>query len=63
MLGDVNNDGVISLQDVVILIDHILSGDLDDCDDFIGDASDINMDGEISITDVVMLIDIVLAGE
>ena len=63
VLGDVNNDGVVSLQDVVILIDHILSDDLDDCDDFIGDASDINMDGEISITDVVMLIDIVLGGE
>ena len=60
--GDVNNDGMVTLQDVVTLIDHLLIEDFDDSDAFNGDNADTNLDGTFSITDVVTLIDYVING-
>ena len=58
--GDVNNDGVVNLNDVVTLIDHLMVDDFDDSDEFSGDNSDTNLDGTFSITDVVVLIDYIV---
>ena len=57
--GDVDGDGSVSIADVTVLIDYLLSGD----------ASAINLenaevsgDGQVSINDVTMLIDYLLSG-
>ena len=53
--GDVNGDGNISIADVTMLIDVILSQDLD------GNAqADVNQDGAVNIIDVTALIDMLL---
>ena len=51
--GDVNGDGEVNIADVNIVIDHILSGEMDsDCD--------VNEDQEVNIADVNVIIDIIL---
>ena len=54
LLGDVNNDGSVTISDVTALIDYMLNG--------VGEinmaASDINGDNTVSIGDVTALIDI-----
>ena len=59
VIGDVNGDSAINLQDVVILIDRLLSGDLDDSDNFIGDNADIDQNNVINLDDVVALMNMV----
>ncbi len=61
--GDIDNDGKVAIADVTVLIDHLLSGDFDDADDFSSDAADTDLDGEIAIADVTTLIDYLLSGE
>ena len=54
MLGDVNHDGEVSIEDVSLLIDYLMT------DDEAGvclTCADINGDGEVSIGDVSALID------
>jgi len=54
MLGDVNNDGRISIQDVAALVDFLLFED----ESLINiDAADMNGDDKVSIQDVSALID------
>ena len=56
--GDVNDDGVINIQDVTALIDYLLGGY-----SFIDhSAADMNGDHVINVTDLTMLIDWILAG-
>ena len=50
--GDVDNDGIISISDVVALIDMILSNEVGYIQ-----YSDVNGDGSVNITDVVAVID------
>ena len=54
VVGDVNGDGAASIDDVVTLIDYLLSGDATAIE--IANA-DLNHDGEVTIDDVVGLID------
>jgi len=54
MLGDINADSLINVQDVVILINIIL-GDAD-----FTNAGDLNSDGINNVQDVVILIGIIL---
>ena len=55
--GDVNKDGNITITDVTVLIDYLLSGD----DSAISlDNADINLDHSVSIIDVTALIDYLL---
>lgn len=58
LLGDVNNDGSVSIADVTALIDYLLSGD----ESAINLAA-ANVDGDetIAISDVTALIDILLS--
>lgn len=56
-IGDVNNDGVVSIKDVTDLIDYLLGGDVE----INMDAADVNGDQNVSISDVTALIDRLLA--
>ena len=58
--GDVNNDGQVTILDVTVLIDHLLSGDFSEAEDFNPTNADID-GGGISISDVTALIDILLS--
>ena len=57
ILGDVNNDGFVTIADVTALIDMLLNGDVtvEDCP-----AADMNENGEVTIADVTAIIDYLL---
>ena len=54
--GDVDASGQVNVADVTVLIDHLLSGEIDAWFD------DVNGDGTVSISDVTCLIDGLLSG-
>lgn len=56
-LGDTNGDGVLSINDIVILIDSLLTAD---GNDIYSGASDVDGDGRVNIADVTELIDTLL---
>jgi hypothetical protein len=58
--GDVNNDFIVNIQDIIIVIDFILNDDIPNEYEFT--VSDINEDEEINILDIVMIIDIIFEG-
>lgn len=73
--GDANGDGIVSIQDVTMIIDYLMSmvntqetlmANGDDTSDDAGDnvinleAADVNGDGMITINDVTVLIDMLL---
>ena len=58
--GDVNNDGDVSLQDVMMMVDKIL-GVTDSS--FVFANADMNNDNEISLVDILMVVDLILSGE
>ena len=58
-MGDVNNDGLIDIYDVVMMIDYILTSNVDG---FIYEMADLNHDGLVDVVDASMLIDVVLSG-
>ena len=57
LVGDVNGDGEVLVDDVVLAINCVL-GQTDS--DFIFEAGDMNSDGEILVDDVVLVINKVL---
>ncbi len=59
-VGDVNGDGSISISDVTVLIDYLLSGN---AAAIIIDAADVNGDSAVGISDVTELIDCLLSGD
>ena len=58
--GDMNGDGIVSVSDVTLLVDHILGANNDN---FIIENADINCDRIISVTDVTALVDIILGND
>ena len=62
LLGDVNRDGSVSIADVTTLIDHLLSGDFEESENFSPDNADLSGDHVVSIADVTALIDYLLSG-
>ena len=56
ILGDVNDDGRLSIADVTALIDYLLGVDVTINED----AADANKNGELSIADVTTIIDMLL---
>ena len=52
--GDVNNDSLLDVLDIVSMINQILHGDYSDC-------SDTNLDGELNILDVVTLVNFIFS--
>jgi hypothetical protein len=58
MLGDVNNDSLINVSDIVAVVSYIL-GQLEPSS-YQEWASDINDDGVINVVDIIVMVDIVL---
>ncbi len=56
LLGDINDDGVINVLDVVVLVNIVLG-----IEDF-NPAGDMNNDGLINVLDVVILVNLILGG-
>jgi len=52
-LGDVNEDSIINIQDVIIIINLILNAEFDL-------AADINLDSTVNVLDVIQLVNIIL---
>ena len=57
LLGDVDNDGTITIKDATTLIDYLLGFTQDLYNDL---NADINQDGDITVQDVTALIDLLL---
>ena len=60
LIGDVNNDGKVTITDAVGIVNYILgnpSGNFNET------AADVNHDGKITITDAVGVVNIILSGE
>ena len=55
IIGDINNDGIINILDIVILAEHILNQTTENLD-----GADINNDGNVNILDIVQLANIIL---
>lgn len=58
MAGDANLDGVVNVQDVVALADHIL--EITPLSDQGFRNADLNRDGEITVLDLVLVVNIIL---
>ena len=56
-LGDVNNDLIVNIQDVILVISFILGNNVPTTQEFIN--SDLNEDNQINILDIVMIVDII----
>jgi hypothetical protein len=61
ILGDINGDGTINILDVVLIVQHILSGGANLTGDAL-EAADFNDDGTINVLDVVATVNLILAG-
>ena len=51
--GDVSGDGQINIQDIILLINYILS-------DYYNEAGDLNLDGQLNVLDVIELVNLIL---
>ena len=60
--GDVNRDGKVSISDVPVLIDALLSNNLDDTETFSYENANFNGDDTLNIVDATDLIDWLLNG-
>ena len=54
ILGDINNDSILNVQDIVLMITLILDGEYDEC-------GDVNSDGDLNILDVITFVNIILS--
>ena len=54
MLGDVNGDGTLNIQDIVIIVTDIVLNDL------YVEVADMNEDGGVNIQDIIILLNIIL---
>jgi hypothetical protein len=52
-LGDINEDGEINIQDVILVVNLVLSNEYND-------LADINSDGVVNILDIISLVNIIL---
>ena len=57
IMGDVNGDGTVSIQDVVLLVDYTLNKPVSG---IVIEAADVTGDGQINVSDVVGIVNIVL---
>ena len=54
VLGDINDDAIVNVQDIIILVNMILGGQTDS-------VADLNSDGIVNILDVVQIVNIILS--
>ncbi len=60
MLGDVNQDGEINVEDIVLAVNYTLNiSDLSPLETYL---SDLNQDGNVNILDVILMINAILNG-
>ena len=57
ILGDVNNDLTINIQDIIIVISFILENQLPDENQMI--VADLNQDNQINVLDIVLILDLI----
>ena len=55
LMGDSNGDETLNVLDVVLLVNIVLAGEMNEC-------ADINGDGVLNVLDIVLLVNIILAG-
>ena len=53
MLGDINNDNSVNVQDIVLVVNLVLSNDY-------SSLADINSDNTIDVLDVVLIVNLIL---
>ena len=58
ILGDLNSDGVINIQDIVLLVSIII--DDSNINDFQIYSGDFNADNNIDVLDIVQLVNIII---
>ena len=54
IVGDINNDSLLDILDIVSMITLILDGEYDEC-------GDVNSDGDLNILDVITFVNIILS--
>jgi len=54
-LGDINDDGDINIQDVILLVNLVLTNEYND-------LADMNQDGGLNVLDIVQIVNIILYG-
>ena len=57
--GDIDNNGVVEVTDIVILNGFVLGEDADPCVEIVGDVSE---DDLINVSDIVILVDLAVSG-
>jgi len=57
-VGDINNDDLINILDIVILINFILGIDEPENQEF--ELSDLNQDNILNVLDIVLLVNLIL---
>ena len=57
-LGDINNDSVLNVLDIVLLVNFALGVEVPT--DYEFNSSDVNLDSDIDILDIVLLVNIIL---
>ena len=55
LLGDINEDGILNILDIVIIVNQVLSNEYTL-------LADVNEDGFVDVLDVVMVVNILLGG-
>ena len=60
IIGDVNQDNNINIQDIIIMIGFILINDYPNELELL--ASDLNEDNSINVLDIVMVVDLIFEG-
>jgi len=60
-LGDVNNDGVSNVLDVILTVNFILNVEQPSDEEFL--AADMNGDGVLNILDILQLVDLIINGK
>ena len=53
VLGDVNNDTIVNVQDIILLVNLILNGSSDS-------SGDVNSDGIVNVLDVIQIVNLIL---
>ena len=56
-LGDINNDMIINIQDVILVVNFILENQSPNDSEFF--ASDLNQDSTINVLDIMLILDII----
>ena len=55
--GDVNNDYIVNIADILLLVNIIFSSDVDQ---WIGSGADANQNGSIDVTDIITIVGFIL---